>query len=178
MMTYNERGYARRSTDVRGFVNFPVQKSDYEHTQEGGMTVLLLVVDPYDKQFSPCFGPSIHTHLHEVLIGDDQPATRCKDENCSSCRGYPDEMYPLSSNEHEHFPKLHDDLEKGVKYISREYLTAIHLGSTGWSGYNLSKDRYWSCVYDDLTENGKQLYDLISLLYRDCTLILQTWLDT
>lgn len=47
----------------------------------------------------------------------------------------------------------------------------ILLGSTGWSGD-------WFCTYDDLTDSGKALYDLMQKLYPECDLHLATFLDT
>lgn len=61
---------------------------------------------------------------------------------------------------------------------SISYLNITTLGSTGWSGWDKAKECYWRCSYEDLTEEGKRLYDLIKSLYQGCDLYLQTWLDT
>jgi hypothetical protein len=57
-------------------------------------------------------------------------------------------------------------------------LAVIILGSTDWSGWNESKGRYWTCKFDDLTEEGKALYKQIEALYPRCELHLLTFLDT
>jgi hypothetical protein len=64
------------------------------------------------------------------------------------------------------------------RYISRPYLAAIVLGTTGWSGWHTSEERYWSCTFEDLTPEGKALYRMLAQLYPGCTLHLLTYLDT
>lgn len=58
--------------------------------------------------------------------------------------------------------------------VSPYCLCVMTLGSTGWS------DGEWICRYEDLTQEGKALYDLVRKLYDKpgCQLILQTYLDT
>jgi hypothetical protein len=45
------------------------------------------------------------------------------------------------------------------------------MGSTGWSGR-------FRCTYDDLTDEGKELYNNIQKLDPTGKLVLQTGLDT
>ena len=53
-----------------------------------------------------------------------------------------------------------------------EVVCSITLGSTGWSNGE------WRCTYDDLSADGKALYDTMRRLYPTCTLHLATFLDT
>ena len=58
---------------------------------------------------------------------------------------------------------------------STEYLVCALLGSTNWSGYD---DTYFVCGYEDLTKEGKAMYDAIHAAYPANPIFLQTWLDT
>lgn len=64
------------------------------------------------------------------------------------------------------------------KSHEHSYLCIMTIGSTGWSGYSDKAGTYWTCTFDDLTEEGKRLYKAIQALYPDCKLYLQTFLDT
>jgi hypothetical protein len=78
------------------------------------------------------------------------------------------------SIEEEHFPYINseeEDMDSLQRYRSIEYLAVITMGSTGWSGE-------FRCTYDDLTDEGKELYNNIQKLYPTGKLVLQTWLDT
>jgi len=78
-----------------------------------------------------------------------------------------------------HFPRSNDDAVAGVeRYLSRDYLAALVLGTTGWSGWHEADGRYWECRFDDLSAEGKALYRQIEALYPDCELHLLTFLDT
>lgn len=150
----------RNPNAVSGYVNFPTDK--YENSGEGGVFVRLVVEPIYHKDgkefrrdfmlrrgFMQCCGGTQSIAFDECYIGDD-----------------------LGNYDNYHFPRV-DEYKSPDQYNSIPYLCAMTLGSTGWSS------GYWICTYDDLTDEGKSLYDRIKTLYGDCgRLILQTWLDT
>ena len=220
------RGYARRTKEIRGHVNFPVDSDEFVNSHGGGLTVLLLVMDrsiPVDNERpleqsgsqhrSTCFGPSIVVHANEVLIGDDQPDEVCINPDCPHCSFWrrPEcqgNYLRPSDHEHVHFPKMHrrqrtsshlpsetwDSRTRGLHQpnlsdivfpiesddredCSIEYIAAVELGNTGWSGY--SQDHgMWRCTYNDLSTSGKAIYNALQHAYPNMILILQTWLDT
>lgn len=180
----------RRSNQVRGFVDFPISDPRYKNTGEGGMFVILVVV-PHHAEGNPledwdtfyarmkteewkvCSGGSISVNYDESLIGDDKV-------DCKAGVAFPF-AHPA---EDFHFPSFKERTTEAGEinydaYVSREYLSAILLGSTGWSGWNIEKEENFLCTFEDLTEDGKALYKLIEKLYEGKgTLHLQTWLDT
>lgn len=147
-----------------GWVNFPINDARFQNTGEGGMFVKLVVCDDrdYDDRFGVCCGVHVIDMMSESLIADDR--------------------YPLDDDddyrrmESFHFPHLKSN--DFFRYNSREYLAAIVLGSTDWSGWDDERGDYWSCTFDDLSDEGKALYRQLEALYPGCTLHLLTFLDT
>lgn len=174
----------RRSNNKNGWVNFPVDDPSWHNTQEGGLFVKLVVCDDreYNDRFGICSGVFVHDRLSELLIADDKrplPKSDFKksdflnqEEYAAACENY---YADLSRWEEYHYPALNDKEERD--YTSRSYLAVIIMGSTGWSGYKADVG-LWNCTYNDLTEDGKNLYSSIQKLYPNCTLHLLTFLDT
>jgi len=169
----------RRSSDTRGYVNFPVDDPRYKNTGEGGMFVRLVVEEKENKGWMVCCGGLQHIQYDECLVADDVcPPPQRLPRNIDSLP--PEEVdrilketqiYPVEAH---HFPLLKDGSWGSVGYLS-----IITLGSTGWSGWDNETDDYWHCTYGDLTEEGRSLYDSLKNLYgEDCQIYLQTWLDT
>ena len=176
---------ARRTNEIVGFVNFPIDSEEYRNTKEGGMFIRLVVADTGPSAWSACSAGHQTVLYDESLLGDDVhpdkpiygPSPTVEEINAYHSTGSPTEEF--------HFPYLHAKRERTARqiygsmgrYMSIPYLAALTLGSTGWSGYS-DKDGYWRCTYEDLTEEGKALYNSIKALYGDNPLYLQTWLDT
>lgn len=179
----------RRSTQVRGFVDFPINDPRYRNSGEGGMFVRLVVVPHFSEsvpgedwevfyrrmkheEWMVCSGGMCHILWDEELLGDDRTP--------DPPRGVLVENFPA---EEKHFPgfKERSSREPGdlMPYLSREYLCALTLGSTGWSGWDEEKGEHFRCRLENLTPAGKELYELLTKLYaKRGTLYLQTWLDT
>lgn len=68
---------------------------------------------------------------------------------------------------------LDGDLEFDI--VSPDYMAAIQIATTGWSGY---EDGYWRCTYEDLSEEGKTLWGILSRRFPIATIRLLTFLDT
>lgn len=157
----------RRSNEKNGWVNFPVDSPLWKNTQEGGMFVKLVACEKLEdknnqlnNQWGICCGVSVVDILREVFVGDD--------------RSHASSEIDAVAGEEYHYPWINDPDQS---YSSRDYLAAIIMGSTGWSGCS-DMYQYWKCTYDDLTEEGKQLYNTIEKLYPNCDLHLLTFLDT
>ena len=167
----------RRSNDCNGWVNFPVNDPAWPSSREGGMFVKLVVCDnrEFDDKFGICAGVNVYDQLCESLVGDDQRPQPVLDN-------FEDfDNFAKQRNEWEeyHYPHInHHEITSTAQYTSRGYLCAIVLGSSGWSGYSSEKQQLWHCTYEDLTEQGKALYDQIKQLYPGCDLHLLTFLDT
>lgn len=61
---------------------------------------------------------------------------------------------------------------------SKDYLACLLIGTTGWSGWNEVYGKYWHCNYEDLSEQGKELYKSLQRLYPSHVLSILTFLDT
>lgn len=171
----------RRSSAVSGWVNFPVSDLAWKSTQEGGMVVKLVVCDnrEFDDQFGMCCGASVTDLMGESFVGDDRRPKPLPPENYDSIEAVQAEQDAFNAWRAYHFPRTDDSTVEGVeRYLSRDYLAAMVLGTTGWSGWHETEDKYWECRFDDLTDEGKALYRQIEALYPGCDLHLLTFLDT
>lgn len=162
----------RRTNAISGWVNFPVNDSEWTNTNEGGMVVKLVVYgdEEFNDKFVMCCGAHVYD-INEGLAGDDKTS---KDGDSSSNE---DDGSWLTN----HYPNMFDDdidFSGVEKYISRDYLAAIVLGTTGWSGFKTGGHKYWTCTFEDLTDQGKALYKQIEALYPGAEIHLLTYLDT
>lgn len=174
----------RRSNKVSGFVNFPIDNPEYKSSGEGGMFVRLVVVGKEGKEWMQCCGGYCDVTYDESFIRDDK-RERPEPPNVENYKiqekflaTLDKEQKDLQEYDEFHFPDMYKQNNDFLKYNSIPYLCAMTIGSTGWSGWNDKKREYWHCTIDDLSEQGKQLYDLVQKLYPNCDLYLQTWLDT
>lgn len=178
--------YGRKTNLVTGWVYFPVGSPQWPSTGEGGMVVKLVVVDRADADpsitgFGVCSGAYVSDILSEGLVGDDRRPKPASPQVFESAEAVMQDMRNHQEWEAYHFPQLHDSSASGLtaeKYISRPYLAALVLGSTGWSGVNKDTHDLWQCSFEDLTEEGKQLYRQMQVLYPSGELHLLTFLDT
>ena len=170
-----------------GAVAFPVDNPTWRNSGEGGMFVKLVVVDDRDyddSDWTICCGVSVSDLKSEELVGDDQldpPALRFEEGEApeEALQALDEHDRAARAWEERHFPSLNDEAAKGHgRYLSRNYLAAVTLGNTGWSGFSDALERYWHCTHDDLTSEGKALYASFQKLYPGCTLHLLTFLDT
>lgn len=171
----------RRSKAVSGWVNFPVEDTSWENSGEGGMVVKLVVCDnrDFDNQFGMCCGASVTDLMGESFIGDDRRPKPVPPENYESAEAIQAEQDAKCAWEAYHFPRLAESTVEGVeRYLSRPYLAALVIGTTGWSGWNEAEGRYWECRFDDLMNEGKALYQQLEVLYPGCDIHLLTFLDT
>ena len=146
------------------------------------MFVKLVVIDEHaigdPDHFAKCSGAEVVDQLAEVLVGDDQMPCPCGDLDDHSIEGILKEEQQRTAWLQHHYPLIGDNSQNVFnQFMSRSYLAAMVLGSTGWSGYN-EKRGYWTCGVADLSPEGKALYDLVAKLYPKATLHLLTFLDT
>lgn len=190
-------------TKSRGFVNFPVGSQRFRHTGEGGMFVRLVALPVSAHDFMVCNGGSFQCLAERVLVGDDvstlPPAPeKPKSEetgwrrkifglfgrnrsDAQALEEYRERVKDIS----ERLPRLYFpgrvkvyDIPPEKKSLSVDHYAVLLLGSTGWTGYDDQFGSYWHCTYRDLTDDGRLIYDTLTLLFRDtATLVLQTWLD-
>ena len=162
----------RRSNDINGYVKFPV--NEFPNENEGGMFVRLVVI-PEDADTPVCCAGYCHIVLDESFLHDGSSDALEVEEYIEIG---PDCKFPKTYRyETRHFPAYHSPDNKNHdagndQYLSVPYLAVILMGSTGWSCGS------WHCTYDDLTDEGKVLYDSVQRLYPNSKLYLQTWLDT
>jgi len=165
----------RRSKKINGYVNFPVNDPAFKNTGEGGMFVRLVVW--YDQDWMTCCGGGNHVIYDECLVGTREDVDAQTIE-----RDFEKELKLIDKQEERNFPHINEEPQEPFthleRFISIDYLAALTIGSTGWSGFDEKIGRYWTCTYEDLTEDGKALYDAVQKLYDGCKLELLTWLDT
>lgn len=166
----------RRSKAVEGWVRFPVDDPRYKNSGEGGMFVRL-VVAPHRKDTPICCGGYSHVFYDESHIGDDDRPDP---------RGYSAPTMVLVKKEianrerwdKVNFPGMFDEDAAWGKYLSVPYLAVVHMGSTGWSGWDERAGKYWRCRRSDLTREGLRIYDAMRSRWPNSRVTLQTWLDT
>ena len=159
----------------KGCVNFPMGDPRYRDTGEGGMLVRLVVEDT-DDRWVICNGGGNSFRMDHLLIGSDDFVY--PDGEPTRDRVMPHVLH--------HFPNcggtpgLADTTpyEMVSRYFSRDYLAVITIGSTDWSGWNITEGRMWTCSHTDLNQRGRELWLLMHSMYPDSRVVLQTWLDT
>jgi len=174
----------RRENIQTGFVKFPLHE---ESSNEGGMYVELVVTDESTQENSwmECCGGGVYTNYSESLVFIDTQAEKIELEHstldavctpdCTDNDVFNDGLRKAEELGYEWkeslFPNIRDRTSN-YRYLSKQFLAAITMGSTGWSGE-------FRCTYDNLTDEGKTLYDSIQKLYAGKgKLHLITWLDT
>lgn len=170
----------RRTYNVSGWVNFPINNPEWENTGEGGMLVKLVVIDqaPYETEFAMCCGAYVTDMLSESFIGDDQRPQIPAPTEYTCVEDILKEQADYEKWKAYHFPQINDDAANPeARYQSRPYLASIVLGSAGWSGTH-DEYGYWQCGLNDLTDDGRNLYRQIKALYPTGKLHLLTFLDT
>jgi hypothetical protein len=163
---------------VVGMVKFP---NDQPGTGEGGLFVRLVVLDTarersYMDRYVPCVGGYTAFMEDGLFIADDLHHERCEKD--------PEPPLGLgSAHERRHTSwrrrRTRLDVQMHRRYfpeeregMSQDFLAIALMGATGWSSNS------WAATYDDLTEQGKQLYRSLLDLYPGCELRLLTFLDT
>ena len=166
----------RRSNEVRGFVRFPVTDPDWKNTGEGGMFVRLVVYEKEGVDWKVCCGGYQHIFCDESLLTDDALGRRERNSS-EDLQNILEEQEAWDHLLQKHFPNI-NQRDDQYQYVSRPYLCVLTLGMSGWSGFHEEKGHYWHCEIEDLTEEGKVLYESIKNLYPGCHVELMTWLDT
>lgn len=192
----------RRKLIQSGMVNFPM--SAETNTHEGGMYVRLYVMDT-DDGIGECCGTNTFEEFQDVFVGSDitkaaQIAAEAvvreqwfvEDDLSIEAKPYADQ----SAEELAKMRKAYEDrfeMEKTLAQESRAAVCALNahgyqtshalvanilMGSTGWSGSNKTGEIYFICEYQDLTDEGKVVYDTMQKAYPTCKLALMTFLDT
>jgi hypothetical protein len=169
----------RRSLKASGWVNFPINQSDWVSTNEGGMFVRLVVApkDFSEEEWMRCCGGYNCFPYDESLIFDKKDEPEWPDTDI-----IPTEKFLEFQNQYNEYQNLKTkevfpEIEFGGVRLSRDFLAVITIGSTGWSGYHEEKG-VWHCTYEDLTSEGKTLFNSMQKLYPDCKVELLTFLDT
>lgn len=193
-----ERNVKKRKLCQSGYVDFPLNDPKYFDTGEGGIYVVLVVID--NGEWSVCCAqtPDIRIFF-DSFAGDDLGPRPDVFRGLSKIEW--DKLSPAdfererkADNKYirKYFPNYHveDDNEKiaesaestvSDEFVSKGFLLALLIGSTNWCGYH-KKGRLsgnaWRCKYETLTSDGKKLYDQLRKLYSGCEIRLLTFIDT
>lgn len=171
----------RKSDEVSGMVNFPVDSPEYTSTNEGGMFVQLWCVEEEHFSCGKCCGyNTVYAKMSEVLIGTEEERSEDNFDEIETGKVNPvdwvqrfelkEKLFPMTANESE------EECET-CRYLSSGLLACVTMGSTGWSGSDKDHE-YWRCRYEDLSESGRLVYESLKKAYPKARLLLLTWLDT
>lgn len=168
----------RRTNKVLGYINFPVNSSIYKSSGEGGMSVKLVVLPK--KNCSACCINYAYEVFSEVLLNDDLNSLCVEDNKATTISQFNKLDKERIKRLLKYFPHYEDrnNSSSTNAFTSTSYLAVITLGSTGWSGWNNTKGKYWYCTSKDLTKDGKILLTDIKKLYKGHEARLLTYLDT
>lgn len=173
----------RKSVKVTGVVNFPVESKEYPNSGEGGMVVKLVVIgnkrSKSSWEYGVCCGASVTEVMAEQIVGDDKRPMPRDIKAFTGVKSLQKHMERIREWDEFYFPNLNDPrIPTGVeRYFSVGFAAVIVMGSTGWSGYSPEKGS-WVCKYSDLTDDGKELYNMVKKMYPKHELHLLTYLDT
>jgi len=164
----------RRTTNQRGMVNFPIH---LKNTNEGGTFVRLGVREKEETDFNDlwmiCSGGYNVFFMDESYQGNDKQGSFDIGDN------FEDWNERYIKFEQEIFPFYKDGEKRSFhdEFVSPGWLSITTIGSTGWTGQREDESE-WICGYEDLTEEGKQFYDILKRTYPNCEILLMTFLDT
>lgn len=165
-MSTVERKTGRRSLETKGFVNFPLH---LKSTQEGGMFVKMWVMEKEDAPFhGVCSGTTLYEVIQESLRGSDKYKAPDLDEFMKKDNNLDVDAYDKAWSDFIY--KFKTEITDGVE-VSAPLLASVLMGSTGWSGDFL-------CTYEDLSPEGKELYDHFKKMYPQAEIHLVTFIDT
>jgi hypothetical protein len=160
-------------------VNFPVDSTEYTDTGEGGLVVELAVMPSDEDGDRVGWAPM----PAECFVGDDVcPFPGLPQQAKGSFPSFDSvtEYYNrLNAWTKRHFPFVDDEtktLQERNGY--RRCLERVEIGATKWSGYSDEEGRYWHCTYDDLTDEGKKLYNELKQKYPGRQVHIMTFLET
>lgn len=176
----------RRTNKTFGYVNFPVDDPWFENTKEGGMFVKLIAISNRQSESVCCGTENTSEFLSEVLVNDDIGSLSIEDPDWEtiSQKELLEYNKKVEAREKKYFPfvqslRKNTDISSTTHYyLSVPLLASVLLGSTGWSGFNKKTEETWFCTYDDLTKQGKDLYNQIKQLFPSAEIRLLTYLDT
>lgn len=170
---------SRRTTNQEGFVNFPTH---LRNTNEGGTFVRLIVREKEkNTEWMQCIGGYNFFFMDESYCGNDVDGSFIgnytnPDEWQKKYLEFERNIFPNYANKE---TKIRTEKSYGEmgEFLSCYCLCVMTIGSTGWTGVRENGDE-WICGYDDLTQEGKKLYDSIKNLYENCEILLLTFVDT
>ena len=187
------------------FVNFPraadpkqivsgewVRQAVSDDPQISSTVVKLVVVDGnFETASAVAPEGSAFTMIDGVLVGVDRPLDGGQDvaiedilevdETRTPTPDRPWQRYVwrnIGSFLDAHFPGSHGQLAR-FGAISRPYMAAIMLGRDPSTYWSTATYRPWICRPEDLTEDGRKLYDILSRVYGGSAVVqIQTWTVT
>ena len=184
---YDDSGSRRKKAEFSsGCINFPAEGGEYHNDATGGMYVQLVAIEKrstienwWEDMFVVCWGGgNTSLEYQEGMAGTDT----LKDEWVP--------YYPQLDAEWEEmvadkafatkyfFPNFYDKSKpRNERERSVPVLASTVLGSSGGTWCKGERD-YFRCTYNDLTDEGKVLYDSFKKLYGEkAELHLITWMD-
>lgn len=170
-----------REITSRGYVRFPSILDYYPSSEGNGMYVRLVVHQDKQKKWMLCDGGGTHI-IYDGLWLYTPAEPEFPDVTGKKISEVEELLHEYQQKAREparrQFPSLYigrDNLRKG---LSIPYLAVMTIGSTNGVWVHRETKDYWRCLLSDLTYEGRSIYNLLSALYPDHYIELQTWMDT
>lgn len=154
--------------DESGVIDFPVVNDDYKVVDDGMTNVYLIVYD--ENGLENISEYQTHIFLDGVFVSDDclERPRLDKDMKDVDIDELIDEQMANDDYNDFYFPNFSsDDFEHNeiAKYLSIPLIASVRLGTCNMTFENINSPKYWSATYDDLTQQGKVVYNIFKEMY-------------
>lgn len=163
-----------------GVVGFPIVNDDYKVIDDGMTNVYLIVYDKNGLENISEF--QTHLFLDGVFVADDcleRPKLE-KDMKDVNIDELIDDQLANDNYNDFYFPNFSsDDFEHNeiAKYLSIPLISSVRLGNCHMTFENNNEPRYWNCVYEDLSNQGKVVYNIFKEMYVDKEIRILTFVN-
>lgn len=151
-----------------GVVGFPLVNDDYTVVDDGLTNVYLIVYD--EKGLENISEYQTHLFLDGIFVSDDcaerpKLSKNMKDVDIDELIN--DQLANDNYNDY-YFPNFtSDDFEHNeiAKYLSIPLIASVRLGTCAMTFESKDMPRYWNCSYEELTNQGKVVYNIFKEMY-------------
>lgn len=165
---------------IKDYIKFPANQNDVILIDDGKTTINLIVFDPRESPEYMSEESNTHLVLDGVFVSDNVITRPSLDEYKDLSV---DELVSseIASNNYTelYFPNFNSDLFQSSdisKYLSIPLLCSIMLGKCNMT-FERNEGGFWNASFEDLTDDGKNVFHLMRKLYPDKEIRLLTFVD-
>lgn len=157
-----------QSNEDFGVVGFPLVDDDFSVIDDGMTNVYLIVYD--EKGLENISEYQTHLFLDGVFVSDDcseRPKLE-KDMTDIDIDELIDDQIANDDYNDFYFPNFSSDdfeYDEIAKYLSIPLISSVRLGNCHMTFECNDEPRYWNCKYEDLTNQGKVVYNIFKEMY-------------